>query len=239
MKQLNTLAIDDEPLALRVLTEHARRVPFLRLVATTTDPIQGLMRAQEGDIDLVLLDVQMAALSGMQFLRLLQGRCAVILTTAYPQYALEGYEHAVADYLLKPISFERFLKAVQRVHTQLATGLGESTPARPSLAEVPAYSFIKTEHRLVRVDHTDIRYLEGGRDYVTVITGTERILTLTSLGKLAESLPQPPFMRVHKSYIVALDKITSVERQRIYLGQTIIPIGETYRADFARVVGSS
>ncbi|GAA4389378.1 LytTR family DNA-binding domain-containing protein [Hymenobacter koreensis] len=236
MTTLRTLAIDDEPLALRVLAEHARRVPFLHLTCTT-DPIQGLVQAQGGDIDLVLLDVQMAALSGMQFLQLLQGRCAVILTTAYPHFALEGYEYAVADYLLKPISFERFLKAVQRVYAQVPASPGESVVV-PSPAELPAYSFIKTEHRLVRVNHADIRYIEGGRDYATVFTATERILTLTSLGKLSETLPHPPFMRVHKSYIVALNQITSVERQRIYLGQAVIPIGDTYRADFARVVGS-
>ena len=209
MTPLRALAIDDEPLALRVLTEHARRVPFLQLVGTT-DPVQGL----------------------------LQGRCAVVLTTAYPQYALEGYEHAVADYLLKPISFERFLKAVQRVHAQAGAGAGSGLRPAPSPgpADLPAYSFIKTEHRLVRVNHADIRYIEGGRDYATVFTSTERILTLTSLSKLLEGLPQPQFMRVHKSYIVRLEDVRqllshgSSKYELELLSGTVLPVGrERYK----------
>jgi len=224
---LRALAIDDEPLALRVLAEHARHVPGLALT-TTTDPVRGLLQAQGGSVDLVFLDIQMAKLTGLQFLQLLRGQCPVILTTAYAQYALDGYEYAVADYLLKPVSFERFLRAVRRV------------PAPANVvapANGPACLFVKTEHRLVRVNYADIWHIEGGRDYATVVTGTEKILTLTSLSKLAQSLPQPRFLRVHKSYIVALDKITAVERQRIYTGRAVIPIGDTYRAGFARVVG--
>ena len=234
---LTALAIDDEPLALRVLADHARQIPFLELAATTTDPVAGLLRVQQGGIDLVLLDMQMATLTGIQFLQLLQGRCAVVLTTAYPQYALDGYEHAVADYLLKPISFERFLKAVQRVHAHLRRApLPGTPPAALSGLEVPGYVFIKTEHRLLKVSHAEICYLEGDKDYATVITDTAKILTLSSLNKLAESLPPPHFLRVHKSYLVAVAKIVAVERQRITLGAAVIPIGETYREEFARVV---
>ena len=164
---LRALAIDDEPLALRVLAEHARRVPFLDL-RTTTDPVAGLLDVQRGAVDLVLLDIQMATLTGLQFLELLRGKCPVILTTAYPQYALDGYDYAVADYLLKPISFERFLRAVQRVPA--AAGRGGAGPAGPpagmaagvaaglvgpasAIVELPPCLFVKTEHRLLRVDY--------------------------------------------------------------------------------------
>lgn len=236
---LRALGIDDEPLALRVLAEHARRVPFLTLT-TTTDPVEGLLQVQRGGIEVVLLDIQMAALTGLQFLELLRGQCPVILTTAYPQYALDGYDYAVTDYLLKPISFDRFLRAVQRVAALAARPApGPPAPLAPAaLPDLPPCLFVKTEHRLVKVNYADIWYIAGGKDYATVVTSTEKILTLSSLSKLAESLPQPQFLRVHKSYIVALDKITAVERQRIYTGKAVIPIGETYRADFARVVGA-
>ena len=237
--KINLLAIDDEPLALRVIAAHAKQIPFLNVVGTTTNPVEGLLRVQQGDVDVVLLDVQMPAMTGFQFLQILQGRCPVILTTAYPEYALEGYEYAVADYLLKPISFERFLKAVQRVYDLLAAPApAVDEPAAPAPAPVLiGHIFIKTDSRLVKVNYADIHYIEGGKEYATVVTSTGNILTLTSLLKLAESLPAPQFLRIHKSYIVALDKIEVIERQRVYLLNTVIPVGETYRASFAQVLG--
>ncbi|MGI4867556.1 MAG: LytR/AlgR family response regulator transcription factor [Janthinobacterium lividum] len=233
---LSVLAIDDEPLALRVIAAHAKKVPFLNLVATTTNPVEGLLRVQQGGIDLVLLDVQMATLTGIQFLQLLQGQCPVILTTAYSEYALEGYEYAVADYLLKPISFDRFLQAVQRVQARQLAAPAAPTAAAPEQAD---YLFVKTDSRLQRVSHADIYYIEGGKEYATIVTATGNILTLTSLAKLSESLPASQFQRVHKSYIVALNKIESVERQRIYLAGAVLPVGDTYRADFARRLGEA
>jgi len=227
---LNVFAIDDEPLALRVITSHVRQIPFLHLVGTTTQPLEGLLRVQQGGIDLVFLDIQMATLSGLQFLQLLQGKCAVILTTAYPQYALDGYEYAVADYLLKPIAFDRFLKAVQRVYTQATPQLAPNAP------ELPKCLFVKTDHRLVNVNHADLWHIEGGKEYATIVTTHEKLLTLTSLNQLADQLPHPQFLRVHKSYVVALDKISVVERQRIYTAKAVIPIGDTYRAAFAKIV---
>lgn len=240
--KINLLAIDDEPLALRVIAAHAKKVPFLHLVGTTTNPVEGLLRVQQGGVDVVLLDVQMPAMTGFQFLQILQGQCAVILTTAYPEYALEGYEYAVLDYLLKPISFERFLKAMQRVQASLAArppapnepAASLVQPAAPTLA---GHIFIKSDNRLVKVNYADIHYIEGGKEYATVVTSTGNILTLTSLLKLAESLPIPQFLRIHKSYIVALDKIEVVERQRVYLLNTVIPVGETYRAGFSQMLG--
>lgn len=232
---IRAIAIDDEPLALRVIEAHAKKLDNLELVRTTTNAIEGLLEAQSGNVDLVFLDIQMPSLTGIQFMQILQGKCKVILTTAYTQYALESYEHNVVDYLVKPISFERFEKAVQRINSENKVNTEIITPAQTS--HQPDCIFIKTEYKLLKINHSDILYVEGGKDYITVFTKTDKILSLSSLTKLQESLPHPQFLRVHKSYIVALDKIESVERQRIFMGKTVIPIGDTFKDEFFRVVG--
>ncbi len=231
---IRAIAIDDEPLALRVIEAHAKKLENLELIRTTTNAIEGLLEAQNGNIDLVFLDIQMPSLTGIQFMQILQGKCKIILTTAYTQYALESYEHDVVDYLLKPISFDRFQKAVNKVAIEDKV---DSEVNIPSITNhQPDCIFIKTEYKLLKINHSDILYIEGGKDYITVFTKTEKILSLSSLTKLQESLPYPQFLRVHKSYIVALDKIESVERQRIFMGKNIIPIGDTYKDEFFRVV---
>lgn len=232
---IRAIAIDDEPLALRVIEAHAKKLDNLELISTTTNAIEGLLEAQSGNIDLVFLDIQMPSLTGIQFMQILQGKCKIILTTAYTQYALESYEHNVVDYLLKPISFDRFEKAVNKVALENKTNLEINIPVINNFQ--PDCIFIKTEYKLLKVNHSDIFYIEGGKDYITVFTKTEKILSLSSLTKLQESLPYPQFLRVHKSYIVALDKIESVERQRIFMSKTVIPIGDTYKDEFFRVVG--
>jgi two-component system, LytTR family, response regulator len=232
---IRAIAIDDEPLALRVIESHAKKLENLELVRTTTNAIEGLLEAQSGNIDLVFLDIQMPSLTGIQFMQILQGKCKIILTTAYTQYALESYEHDVVDYLLKPISFDRFQKAVNKVHSE-NKGISETINSSQA-SHQPDCIFIKTEYKLLKINYSDILYIEGGKDYITVFTKTEKILSLSSLTKLQESLPHPQFLRVHKSYIVALDKIESVERQRIFMGKTVIPIGDTYKDEFFRVVG--
>jgi two-component system, LytTR family, response regulator len=232
---IRAIAIDDEPLALRVIEAHAKKLDNLELVRTTTNAIEGLLEAQSGNIDLVFLDIQMPSLTGIQFMQILQGKCKIILTTAYTQYALESYEHDVVDYLLKPISFDRFQKAVNKVYSENKV-ISETISPSQAATHQPDCIFIKTEHKLLKINHSDILYIEGGKDYITVFTKTEKILSLSSLTKLQESLPHPQFLRVHKSYIVALDKIESVERQRIFMGKTVIPIGDTYKDEFFRVV---
>jgi two-component system, LytTR family, response regulator len=246
MIPIKALALDDEPLALRVLESHATKIPFLELAHKTTNAVEALMRIQQGDIRLLFLDIQMPDLTGMQFMQLIKGQnCKVILTTAYAQYALEGYEYDVIDYLLKPISFDRFLKSVQKAQQNLQTPPTLFQPVTVdnqlvALADAPMiqdFIFIKTEYKLQRVQHNDILFIEGGKDYITIHTLKERILSLTSLSKLQEMLPNPPFLRVHKSWLVAVNKIDSVERQRIFIGKTIIPIGDTYKDAFMKVVG--
>jgi two-component system, LytTR family, response regulator len=238
---IKALALDDEPLALRVIESHAAKIPFLELVCSTTNAVDALVRAQQGDIQLLFLDIQMPDLTGMQFMQLMKGQCKIILTTAYPQYALEGYEYSVVDYLLKPISFDRFFKAVQKVQEQLQAPpqyIVENQVVMP--VETPAvaqdYLFVKTEYKLQRVAHADILFIEGGKNYITIHTPKERILSLMTLTKIEEMLPSPPFLRVHKSWLVAMNKIDSVERQRIFIGKIIIPIGDTYKDDFMKMV---
>ena len=232
---IRAIAIDDEPLALRVIEAHAKKLENLELVRTTTNVIEGLLEAQSGNIDLVFLDIQMPSLTGIQFMQILQGKCKIILTTAYTQYALESYEHDVVDYLLKPISFDRFQKAVNKVAQENKVNI--EVNSNLTNHHQPDCIFIKSEYKLLKINHSDILYIEGGKDYITVFTKTEKILSLSSLTKLQESLPHPQFLRVHKSYIVALDKIESVERQRIFMGKIVIPIGETYKDEFFRIVG--
>ena len=239
---MKALALDDEPLALRVIQSHAAKIPFLDLVQSTTNAVEALVRVQEGDIELLFLDIQMPDLTGMQFMQLIKEKCKVILTTAYPQYALEGYEYSVVDYLLKPISFERFLKAVQKAQEILQAPpqyIVENPAITPTETSQTAqdFIFVKTEYKLQRVPHADILYVEGGKDYITIHTPKERILSLMTLTKIQEMLPSPQFSRVHKSWLVPINKIDSIERQRIFIGKTIIPIGDTYKDDFMKILG--
>lgn len=242
---MRCLIVDDEPLAHTILSDYVRKVPFLTLVGATTSPIEALTQVQRGEVDLLFLDIQMPELTGMQFLNLLRRGvtghdCRVILTTAYSEYALDGYEHDVVDYLLKPISFERFYRAVQKVMPSAsaptlppADSPVSISPAAPTDA-VRDFIFVKTEYRLQRVSLGEILYVEGLKDYVSIYTTTERILALQTMKTMEEKLPTSQFVRVHKSYIVAVSHIESVERNRIYIGKAVIPIGDTYRDAFFR-----
>lgn len=232
---IRCLVVDDEPLALDILEDYINKVPFLSLVKTTTSAIEGLSLVQSGAIDLVFLDVQMPELTGIQFLKIINGKCDVILTTAYSQYALDGYELDVVDYLLKPIAFDRFYKAAQKVlqNSHHSNNLVVEAPTAPKTHD---FIFVKTEHKIQKIYLDDILYIEGLKDYISIFTKTERIITLQNMKKMEESLPEKSFIRVHKSYIIALAKIESIERSRIQIGDKIIPIGDTYRDYFFKQI---
>lgn len=233
---IRCLVVDDEPLALDILEDYISKVPFLTLVKTTTSAIEGLSLVQSDAIDLVFLDVQMPELTGIQFLKIINGKCDVILTTAYSQYALDGYDLDVVDYLLKPIAFDRFYKAAQKV-LQSHGSNGHATPQEPvAAANNHDFIFVKTEHKIQKIYLDDILYIEGLKDYISIFTKTERIITLQNMKKMEESLPGKAFIRVHKSYIVAIGKIESIERSRIQIGEKIIPIGDTYREYFFKQI---
>ena len=242
---LRCIAVDDEAYASRLLTAYIQKIPGLELVGTTTNPIEALQWVQAGRVDLVFLDIQMPELTGLQFLKLCGTRCKVILTTAYPEYALEGYEHDVVDYLLKPIAFDRFLRAVQKAQALLVPALPATAapvPAAPApVASVPAangYLFVKGEskNKFLRVSHADILYAEALGNYVTLFVAGQRLVTYQTLKELAAQLPQPPFLRVHKSFLIAVDKISMVDGNTVYIGERAIPVGETYRDSLYRLV---
>ena len=239
MMKLKCIAVDDEPLALDIIEDYISKVPFLELVKRTENAIEGLQLVQAGGIDLVFLDIQMPDLTGIQFLKIANNKASYILTTAYSQYALESYDLNVSDYLLKPIAFDRFYKAVEKVHNQQKNNTEPAVVAVPAPAPVvtPAqavqdFIFVKTEHKIQKIELDDILYIEGLKDYISIFTKTERVITLQNMKRMEETLPSSQFIRVHKSYIIALDKIESIERSRITICGKIIPIGDTYRDEF-------
>jgi DNA-binding LytR/AlgR family response regulator len=245
---IRCLAVDDETYATKLIADYIAKVPYLELVGTSTSAIAALTRIEEGDIDLVFMDIQMPELTGIQFLALCGGKCKVILTTAYAEYALAGFEHDVIDYLLKPIPFERFLKAAQKayqligLHSERAAAALAQPIATPALnAATPDYLFVKGEskHKFLKIDHSAILYIEGLKNYVSIYTATQRIVTYQRLRDLETQLPKPPFYRVHKSYIVSLAKIDMVDGYTIFMGSTTIPIGETYRNSFLEIINAN
>ncbi|RKR81225.1 LytTR family two component transcriptional regulator [Mucilaginibacter gracilis] len=235
---IRCLVVDDEPLALHILEDYISKVPFLSLVKSTTNPIEALSFVQNGLVDLVFLDVQMPELTGIQFLKIANGKAKVILTTAYSQYALEGYELDVVDYLLKPIAFDRFYKSAQKAQGIIRPSTAVAAPA-PEPAQQDLLSdfiFVKTEHKIQKVYLHDILFIEGLKDYISIFTPTERIITLQIMKKMEDALPEKHFIRVHKSYIVALNKIDSIERSRIWIKDKVIPVGDTYRDQFFKII---
>lgn len=243
---IRCLVIDDEPPALAILADYIRQTPFLTLVGTTTDPIEGLTWVQQGRADLVFLDIQMPRLTGLQFLKLAGHKARVVLTTAYPEYALDGYENDVVDYLLKPISFERFLKAAHKALALLAPA-SASAPMENSLPQpassplpvaAPDYFFVKgeTKNKYLRVAHADVLYVEGLNNYVLLHLPTQRVATYHTLKELVETLPQPPFLRVHKSFIVNLDHVRLLDGSTLYVQDKLIPVSDTYREALYRIV---
>jgi two-component system, LytTR family, response regulator len=221
--QINCIAIDDEPLALSKLEGFINKVPELRLIRTFDNPVEAIGWLKENRTDLIFLDIQMEQLTGIQFLEAIEPSSKVILTTAYDQYAIKGFELNVTDYLLKPFSFERFLQAVNKAMEYFSI---------KKSSENDSYIFVKTEYRLERIDIDDILYIEGMKDYLRIICSGKKIMTLQSFAKIEESLPKNKFCRVHKSYIVALDKIKSVERGVIIIADQRIPVSNTYKDNF-------
>lgn len=233
---LNCIAVDDEPLALGLIVSFIEQTPFLKLAGSFSSGIKALEILNDQAIDLVFLDIQMPDLTGIQLARILDGKLSiskprVIFTTAFNNYAIEGYKVDALDYLLKPFDYEEFLKAAGKA---LSYAEKLSHVADPTTAEQEDYLFLKVEYQLVRVAIKDILYIEGLKDYVKVYLDhvDKPILTLTSLKTLAHKLSTAKFMRVHRSYIVQLEKITSVSRNALNIGEVNITVGEQYKEGF-------
>ncbi|NJK98841.1 MAG: response regulator transcription factor [Bacteroidales bacterium] len=239
--KIDCIAIDDEPLALDIIREYCIKVPFLNLTQTFDNALESLDYLKHHKVDLLLLDIQMDDLTGIQLLNVIKQKPLVIFTTAYDKFAIQGYELDVLDYLLKPISFERFLRAVDKAYDRLAPRTDISVPDtatknNTSQAGSDDYFFVKTEFHLEKVRFSDILFIEGMGDYLLIQTHAGRIMTLQNFKKIEEVLPPGQFQRVHKSYIVALDKINKIERNRIYINQKIIPISDTYKKTFYEIL---
>ncbi|RYZ20871.1 MAG: response regulator transcription factor [Chitinophagaceae bacterium] len=232
---IRCMIIDDEQHAIDILEHYVKQAPYLELVGTSTHPIEALQEVASGKVDLVFLDVQMPELSGLDFIKAINGKARVILTTAYPEFALEGYDLDVVDYLLKPVRLPRFLQAVQKAMSVLQPA------AAPSPEEaVDDYLFVKTESKgkLLKINLSDIDYIEGMKNYVAIHRGNQKTLVYTSMKELEERLPQKQFMRVHKSFIIPLARITGIEGNLVRLQgvQAEILIGDNYKAELMELI---
>jgi len=232
--------VDDEQGAIDILTHYISKTPFLELTGSFLGPLDALDAVYTKDIDLIFLDIHMPELSGLDFIKLLKGRVKIVLTTAYDQYALEGYEHNVVDYLLKPIPFERFLKAAQK-----AMDLSEQSQAKevtPENAQTTDnqqddYVFVKADGKVQKVKFDDVLYVESLGNYVTIHTINGKVITLLTMKEVQERLPEGMFMRVHRSFIVSLGKVQFIEGNQIFVeAKTAVSLGETYREQFFKAL---
>lgn len=222
---INCIIIEDAPLAVDKLKNFISKVPLLNLVCTFDNGLEAFDYLQSNTVDLLFLDIQMEQFTGLQLLKALHTRPHIIIVSAYGEYAVQGFEYDVTDYLLKPYSFERFLKAVNKVQGEIA-----SNPPAQLLPK--DYIFLKTEYRMVRINLCDILYVEGKGAYLHVITNTTRIMTLLSFKEIESLLPPKLFIRIHKSYLIAINKIDNIERNVVKIGNIRIPIGKSYLKDF-------
>lgn len=223
MSKYNCIIIEDEPLALERTKEFVSKIPYLKLDDTFDNALNGLAYLKANKVDVLFLDINMDELSGIELLESSKIQSQVIITTAYQQYALKGYELNVTDYLLKPFTFNRFLQAVDKAHENLQKNTEESSSD---------FIFIKTENRLEKIMLNEILFIEGMRDYRRIHLSNKKIMTLQSFGELEQMIPSNIVCRVHKSYMVALHKIDSIERGRIRIAKEVLPISDTYRAAF-------
>ncbi len=225
--KIKCIIIEDEPLALERTKEFVLQVPYLELIETFDSGLEAIGFLKEKDVQLIFLDIQMDDFSGIQLLESLNKKPKVIITTAFDKYALKGFELNVSDYLLKPYEFKRFLQACERVYEELKSKI---------IKDDKNFLFVKTEYRLEKVDFEDILFIEGMRDYRRIHLSGKRIMTLQTFKDLEQQLPINSFCRVHKSYIVSIEKIESIERGRIKIKNKIIPVSETFKEIFYKMI---
>ena len=234
--KIRCMIVDDEPLAQKVLEKYIASLPSLELTQICRNALEAASYLHEHAVDLILLDIKMPGLSGMEFLETLTNPPLVIITTAYSEYALEGYEYAVVDYLLKPIAFERFLKAVNRVQERLQNkkidtkAKGKQKPERDNIIT------LKCGSDLYRIRLSDIKYIEGYGNFVKVHTLKKTILVTTKMKTLEKELSKSHFVRVHKSYIVSLGKIDRIKNDKIHIMDDTIPIGRFYKKGLEKII---
>lgn len=224
---INCIIVEDEPLALKRTKEYVEKIPYLNLVGFFENGFEAIDFLKKQQVDLIFLDIKMDELTGIQLLESLEKKPFVIVTTAYSKYALKGYELSISDYLLKPFTIERFIKAVEKVAIKFDKSSEDNRD----------FFFVKTEYRIEKVFFEDILFIEGMRDYRSIQTVTRKILTLQTFTDLEKELPNSKFCRVHKSFIVTLSNVELIERNRIKIRDKMVPISETYKENFYRLIG--
>jgi two-component system, LytTR family, response regulator len=221
--KINCIAIEDEPLALKKISEYIHQIEYLNLLQAFNNAIDAIGFLKNNEVDLIFLDIRMKKLSGINFLEALTIRPQVIITSAYDEYALKGYELDVIDYLLKPFSFERFIKSTEKAYKSL---IKRNTRIEDH------YIFVKTEYRIEKIDLKNILFIQGMKDYLQIHLFDKRVMTLQSFKNILQILPEKDFARVHNSYIVSISKIENIERNRIKIGDNRIPISDSYKEVF-------
>ena len=230
MNTIRCFILDDEPLAISLLTEYTKNIPQLELVGASTSAIEALQILTLESIDLLFIDIQMPQLTGLQIMDILGDRTKYIITSAYSEYAIKGYEYQVVDYLLKPISFDRFYKSVQKAKAHF-----QSQPPvilNQKESGESDFLFVKTDGKLIKIFLKELQFIEGLKDYLCLHLKNERLVILDTFAELEKKLPTADFMRVHKSYAVRLDQIDTIERNRLFIGKHVIPVGKTYIEQF-------
>ncbi|QUB91518.1 LytR/AlgR family response regulator transcription factor [Prevotella denticola] len=222
---LNCIIIDDEPLAAELLASYARKTLFLNLIGVFNSTVEGIKVIRENRVDLIFLDIQMPELSGLEFAKILPKETKIIFTTAFSQYAVDGYKANAVDYLMKPVSYDDFLAGANRA-LEWFRSVRQSENASDD-----RFIFVKSEYKLVKIMFDDILYIEGLKDYVKIYLtdGRDPVMSLMNMKKIEESLPKPEFMRIHRSYIVHMRKIEGIDRFRVVIGNAILPISDSYK----------
>jgi DNA-binding LytR/AlgR family response regulator len=232
--QINCIAIDDEPLALEIIEEYAGKIPYLNLKASFDNAFNALQYLKTEKVDLLFLDIQMPDITGVQLAQILPANTHVVFITAYDFYAVKSYELNAVDYILKPFEFDRFWQACEKVSNLLAVDKSERETVNTKSTD--AFFFVKSEYRMQKIFEKDILYIEGMKNYIKIFTKADKVLTLQSFKKTEQMLSPDRFIRVHKSFIVAIDQIDFIERNRICIGDIRIPIGETYKEAFYKIL---
>src|SRR5688572_7663312 len=231
------IIVDDEPLAIEIVESYVSRIDQLHLQGTFRNAVQAFAYLQEHTVDLIFLDIQMPKLSGIEFLKTLKNPPKVIFTTAFRDYAIDGFDLEVIDYLLKPIPFERFLKAVAKVmHQQTAT---PAQPTKKADASADDYVYFKVDKKMIKTKMAAVLFIESVKDYVKVRTDEKEIITQQKISYLEESLPQQQFLRIHRSFIVNIDKIDAYSATDVEIGKHSIPIGRNYKNDVMKVLAKN
>lgn len=228
--EIKCIIIDDEPLAIDILKSYCKEVSGVNLIHTFQNPVDALAFLSREKVDLVFLDIEMPQLSGLEFVGSIREKPQIIFTTAYPQYALDGFELNALDYLVKPISFTRFLRAIHKALEIRSGKISPKTMIDPNDLSKPDFIFVKSEYELIKLFISEIKYIEGLKDYLKIVVSNRKsILTLMSFKELLDKLPPNQFLRVHRSYAVNLHAVSSIQRKKILIDDQRIPIGESYK----------